>query len=365
MKKPDKKQNLILAVSFLLIAGFLVTSLAGFFVARTSLRTEIKGEELPITSDSIYIEIKKDLQKPVLISAMMAQDSFFRTWAINDEKDVDQVTRYLAGIQERFGTFTAFFVSDKTGTYYYPGGVLKKVSESEERDAWYFRLRGLTGDYEINIDPDLAHKDAMTVFINYRVYDFNGDYIGATGVGLKQSSVRQLIDQYQKKYKKSIYLVDSAGDQVLAGSDTSIEYYGIKNLSGWRSKEADQMYTVEKGSNVFHINIRYLEEFDWYLVVEQSETETIRPILETLLLNIGICIVVTLITLLLVSFSISAYEKKIETLRGIVPICSFCHQIRDDKGFWNRVEAYVEAHTEARFSHSICPSCLEKNYPES
>ena len=68
--------------------------------------------------------------------------------------------------------------------------------------------------------------------------------------------------------------------------------------------------------------------------------------------------------LILVNLSVSAYQKRIETLRGIVPICSYCKQIRDDKGYWNRVEAYVAKHTEARFSHSICPACMEQHYPE-
>jgi len=55
---------------------------------------------------------------------------------------------------------------------------------------------------------------------------------------------------------------------------------------------------------------------------------------------------------------------EIKTLRGIVPICSFCKQIRDDEGFWNKVESYVSKHTHARFSHSVCPECARKHYPE-
>lgn len=51
---------------------------------------------------------------------------------------------------------------------------------------------------------------------------------------------------------------------------------------------------------------------------------------------------------------------EIKTLRGIVPICSYCKKIRDDKGYWNQVEQYVSDHTEARFSHGICPACYEK-----
>ncbi len=50
----------------------------------------------------------------------------------------------------------------------------------------------------------------------------------------------------------------------------------------------------------------------------------------------------------------------IKTLKGLVPICSYCKSIRDDKGFWQQLEAYVSQHSEAEFSHGICPSCLKK-----
>jgi len=56
--------------------------------------------------------------------------------------------------------------------------------------------------------------------------------------------------------------------------------------------------------------------------------------------------------------------SEIKTLRGIVPICSNCKKIRDDKGYWAQVDSYVTKHTEAQFSHSICPGCMKKLYPE-
>jgi len=55
---------------------------------------------------------------------------------------------------------------------------------------------------------------------------------------------------------------------------------------------------------------------------------------------------------------------EIKTLRGIVPICASCKKIRDDAGFWQQVEVYVRDHSEAEFSHGICPECMKKLYPE-
>jgi PAS domain S-box-containing protein len=55
--------------------------------------------------------------------------------------------------------------------------------------------------------------------------------------------------------------------------------------------------------------------------------------------------------------------EEIKTLRGIIPICSFCKRIRDDQGFWNQVEVYVKEHSEVSFSHSLCPECAREHYP--
>ena len=55
----------------------------------------------------------------------------------------------------------------------------------------------------------------------------------------------------------------------------------------------------------------------------------------------------------------------IKTLQGIVPICAFCKQIRDDSGYWNQLEKYVSEHSHAEFSHAICPKCMAERYPDA
>ncbi len=54
----------------------------------------------------------------------------------------------------------------------------------------------------------------------------------------------------------------------------------------------------------------------------------------------------------------------VKTLSGLVPICANCKKIRDDKGFWMQVESYIQRHSQAHFSHGICPDCMKKLYPE-
>jgi len=56
--------------------------------------------------------------------------------------------------------------------------------------------------------------------------------------------------------------------------------------------------------------------------------------------------------------------SEIKTLQGIIPICSICKKVRDDGGRWNRIESYISRHSEADFSHGICPECVENHYPD-
>jgi PAS domain-containing protein len=54
---------------------------------------------------------------------------------------------------------------------------------------------------------------------------------------------------------------------------------------------------------------------------------------------------------------------QIKKLSGLLPICASCKKIRDDKGYWNQIESYIRDHSEAEFSHGICPDCMKKLYP--
>jgi len=55
---------------------------------------------------------------------------------------------------------------------------------------------------------------------------------------------------------------------------------------------------------------------------------------------------------------------KVKMLSGLIPICAACKKIRDDKGYWQQLEGYIRDHSEAEFSHGICPECQRKLYPE-
>lgn len=55
---------------------------------------------------------------------------------------------------------------------------------------------------------------------------------------------------------------------------------------------------------------------------------------------------------------------KVKILKGLLPICASCKKVRDDKGYWNQIEIYIREHSDAEFSHGLCPDCAQKYYEQ-
>jgi diguanylate cyclase (GGDEF)-like protein len=321
------KAKLIIVLCLLLSIGFLATTLVSYYVSRDAIRNSIQSTELPLTSDNVYSEIQKDLIRPILISSMMARDTFLRDWVVAGERDPDQMTRYLNEIMSHYGAVTSFFVSDSSSTYYSTKGILKTVRPDEERDAWYYRLRGMSEPYEINVDPDLANRDTLTIFINYRVFDYQKRFIGATGVGLTVDTVNRLIDDYQQRYGRTIYLVDSHGKITLSGKTASANRdvpspppSSIHDIDGLGSQAAAILkagsgsFAYQSQGHGYFLNVRYIPELKWHLFVIKQEDQALGTIQHTLYLNLLLCLAITLIVLLIVHLSINHYQRRLETL---------------------------------------------------
>ncbi|MEZ5628780.1 MAG: sensor domain-containing diguanylate cyclase [Rhodocyclaceae bacterium] len=316
--------RLLLILGLLLTVGFLVTSFISYEVSKRSILDAIVDQSLPLTSSNIYSEIQKDLVRPVLISSTMAHDTFLRRWVLQGEANVEEMAHYLREIKQRYGAFASFFVSERSGTYYTGDGILKQVSPEEPRDAWYYRTRALTEDYEINVDPDLANQDALTIFINYRVYDFDGNYIGATGIGLTVDAVRRLVAEHQQRFNRKIYFVDKGGKVVLVGNSAkalNVDLHtavGIgPQLAQILANDSGSYQYVDADGHTQILQVNYLPELKWYLFVEQGQDAALAGIQNTLLINILISLLITTVVIALAHLALKNYQVRIEEMATI------------------------------------------------
>jgi hypothetical protein len=155
------RRKLTLLTALLLAVGSIATSFGSYAASTRSIRKSILTNQLPLTGDSVYSEVQRDLLRPVSISDQMAHDTFLRDWYFSGEKDESPIRRYLAEIKNRFNATTSFFVSDRTRNYYHPNGIIQQVDENDPDDAWYYRVKSMSAPYEINVDSDEANHEIV------------------------------------------------------------------------------------------------------------------------------------------------------------------------------------------------------------
>jgi len=315
-----RKRRLVATITLLLVLGFVATSMVSYMVSGDTLRDQIRSSDLPLTSDNIYSDIQNDLLPPILVSATMAQDTFLRDWALNGEKDTSKIIKYLSEVRSHNDAISAFFVSDKTRNYYHPTGIIKQVSTKDARDGWYFRVRKMASEYEINVHADQANANTLTVFINHKVYDYHEHFIGVTGVGLKATQMLNKIDHYETRYHREIYFVDSQGFVVLEADTNNKSPRNIADVPGL-DRIADQAlstitgtWTYMRGGESMLLNTRYIPKLDWYLFVEQPEGAVTRTVRHTFYFSLAIGLSIAALVVVLTYLTIQGYQRHLERM---------------------------------------------------
>ncbi|MBF0170140.1 MAG: GGDEF domain-containing protein, partial [Nitrospinae bacterium] len=329
------RRRLVVVVTALLLTGFVATSFGSYYASLASLQEKVTGAELPLTSDNIYSAAQKSLLQPALISSLMANDSFVVDWVHGGEKDPAQIVRYLAKTRDRFGTMTAFFVSDTTGLYYHAGGVLKTISPDDPRDRWFYRVRAMAAPYETNVDPDAAHNDVMTAFINYRMVDDKGTFLGAIGVGMSIKSLSEEIRRYQGLFNRDIYFFAPDGKLTLAGADAST-VATVDDLPGWDRRHGEVLtkdhsaFTYEHGGATHYLNSRFIPELGWYLVIHGVDDQERAPIRRALLLNLLVAAAIAGVVIALTLATVNRYQARVEELASIDPLTGAFNRLSFD-----------------------------------
>jgi hypothetical protein len=172
------KSGLITVLTVVLICAFTFTSLLSYNVTRQAVTTSAKTQILPLVSDNIFSEIQQELLTPIHNSSLMANDEFLIDWVHGGEQNAEEIVRYLQRIKSKYGYFSSFYVSDITRNYYYYEGVLKRISPDDAHDVWYYNFVQSGKAYDLDVDTDEASQGTLTIFINHRLEDQQGNFFG-------------------------------------------------------------------------------------------------------------------------------------------------------------------------------------------
>jgi len=314
------KYRLIAILTSLLILTFTFTSLVSYNVTKTSITSDSKTKILPLISDNIYSEIQKELLQPIHNSSIMANDEFLVNWVLSGEQDMEAVVRYLQRIKDSYGYFSAFYISDITKNYYYYDGILKQVSPVDDHDIWYYTFVALNRDYDLDVDNDEATAGTMTIFINHRLEDGEGNFLGVTGVGLLLSEMGETLENYRQRFGHLIYMIDSDGLIQVHPNQDLILVTNIRELEGLQdlseeilSKDTEMHYFEYRvGNNEVILSARYFPDLDWYLIVEQDQSNALQSARRNLIGNIAVGLLVSLLVIGLVVVVLNLFIDKLE-----------------------------------------------------
>lgn len=312
----------LIVLSALLLISFTLLSVINYRTVADSIHDEIVSSSLPLLQENLYTEIQTDLSPALNIASMMASDSFLIRWAEAGENDTDRLIEYLDTIRREYGYFSVFFVSAGTSSYYHQTGITKRISPDDEHDAWYYDFVASGQPYRIDVDTNEAADDRLTIFVNYRLEDFSNDLLGVTGVGLEMDGFARFLRSRQEKYDRTIYLVDRTG-LVQAHPDPSLiqrrsirEHASLGRVADSLLTPADGPVDAEytDGGDTILVSSRYMPELDWFLIVEQNETRSLRSARANLFRTILVGLVVSAAIITLSSLTMRRFDLRLEKL---------------------------------------------------
>lgn len=312
--------RLIGVVVAILAVGFVATNVISYRDAVRALTTTILHNELPLTGTNIYAEVQSDLIRPVFISSQMANDTFVKDWLLAGEHGDDQIVRYLDAIRQKYGVFTSFLVSDKTRKYYHFDGKFREVHQDNPDDVWYFRVRSMQAPYEINIDYDESSNRTVTIFVNYRVLDYNGNFIGVTGVGLNIGSVQRIVERYRNDFHRNVYFVNKQGEVTITSTSTPHAGDNIRTLPGLGGiagqilGSPEGQFEYARNGDTYLLDTRFIPELGWYVLVEQPQSDATRGLWSSLVFNLWLAFGVTCLTAITIAAAVAVYHHKLDAM---------------------------------------------------
>jgi diguanylate cyclase (GGDEF)-like protein len=318
MHRSNLKQTTLLTSLALIIGlGFLITTLATYYASRETVRNTIIKTELPLTADVISSELQKDLVRLVQVASSMAGDPLLLDWVDQGERSTQLITRYLQAIKTRYNTSNAFFASSRSQMYYTDDGA-QRMRPDDAPFRWFYNFQVAGTPWEIVVDVRRT-----TMFLNYRMTSADGTFLGVAGVGLSLDRMRGLLDAYQQRYQRSIYFVDGQQRIVIDGSDADSgamrgthlnDIPALKNLKQQLPELRTGSFRYQSNGEQHFINIRYIPELNWYLMVDKRESGVMAPVRRTLWINLLICFSVMAIVLGLVGSISRRYLQRIEAM---------------------------------------------------
>lgn len=275
----------------IVIVSFLTSTCVSLWsLHMMSMRNQ---EELSkMLTAQIYDVIANELSDAITVSRTMAGDVFVVDTLKREaeEGSADTLKNYLNGIQSNLNHEAAFIVSDASGKYYTIDGVTKVIDPGKNSyDRWYTTFLDSGQEYDLDVDNDELAQGEWTVFVNCRMKDSQGSLLGVCGVGVRMAIAKQKLERLEKEYNVSICLIDENRLVQIDLDEDNIENLYLDGLT--LPSPGSQQYVYQRLEEDRIAVTKYVDNLDWYLVVESDGSNERGQFLNVIMLNIVVFLV--------------------------------------------------------------------------
>lgn len=308
-----------LQLALVLTLGFGAVGSLTYINAITTARQQLLESSLPLALDGLAAQLQQEVTLPIQVASQMAVNSFLEDWLIRGETNSWQLQDYLRRIQRQTRATTAFLVSNQTGRYYHPNGIIKVISKNDPQDAWYYRLRQSGSTFELNLDRDTADPSRFTVFTNYKVLSADdGRMLGAVGTGNATTVLTDLIRRFERSRGVKVIFMAKDG-RILFADDrnkTPASRLAATQSLGMHARQALKQshasFSYWSNGREYFARSRFIPELNWHLVVSAPirvpSNYIFRLLTETAVIALCTLVLVVLSVLIL----IRRYQQRLE-----------------------------------------------------
>ena len=311
-----KTRRMISLTALLILISFVITTIISV-ISLNRVVNQNSEDVTKILSGRISEEINDTLSKPIMAARTMASDSFLKKELAKESSvSEDEITAvmadYLAQLKKNLDFNSTFVVSDKTGRYYSYDGLNKIISPDDGgHDVWYKIFVESGRDYDFDVDTDEVNGNSLTVFINSRINDENGNLLGVCGVGVVMADIQNILREFESKYKIKVNLINKQGVVQVDTDSVNIEQAVLEDvISDDDSAEEFKYLKDNKGG---YVVTKYMEDFGWYLVIRNNGQNKEELFSNLIRMNIFAFAGILIILLVAVKLVIGHEKKKLET----------------------------------------------------
>ncbi len=319
-----------------IIAGFCAVEygMARFYKVNASEQAQ---NDVILTGFDVSSQITNISVGQRVASTMIANDIFLKDWVEtetddpDDNKNVQKLYDYLKAYQESMNYDTVFFVSAKTGNYYYQDGFNKKISKDDEFDSWYYNFVDLNKSYDIQIDHDETLEYSVSLFVNCRVEGKDGELLGVAGTAQIIDDMNTAVSTYQDTLGVKVYIINT-GNAVnsFTGSD---EFYKTPEDAA-KLLGISEEFLTRKGSSSYDymwlddvtcLTVQYNDEMHWNIVVVQDISKTLAEYHWMMLygaLFLAIVLAIFIVASMLLLTKINKMSREAENADDLTGLCN-------------------------------------------